>query len=63
MIRARGKGYYPADYEVLKDILILAYAKYGGTDMHLSYVGAGANESGEFASNSSAFFPAGVNYT
>jgi hypothetical protein len=37
----RGIGYYAADYEVLKDIIILAYAKYGGTDMHLSYVGAG----------------------
>lgn len=43
----RGVGYYAADYEVLKDIIILAYAKYGGTDMHLSYVGAGYMQNGQ----------------
>ena len=62
IIKQRGKGYYPADYEVLKDIIILAYAKYGGTDMHLSYVGAGANESGEL-SYYPAYFPNNVDYT
>lgn len=61
-IKQRGKGYYPVDYEVLKDIIILAYAKYGGTDMHLSYVGAGADESGALVYYP-AYFPSGVDYT
>ena len=61
-IKSRGKGYYAADYEVLKDIIILAYAKYGGTDMQISYVGAGAKESGTFAF-AHKFFPAGLDYT
>lgn len=43
----RGLGYYAADYEVLKDIIILAYAKYGGTDMQISYVGAGFTSEGK----------------
>lgn len=60
-LEGRGQGYYAADYEVLKDIIILAYAKYGGTDMHLSYVGAGADDQGN-VSNSFAYFP-GVKYT
>lgn len=62
VIKSRGQGYYAADYEVLKDIIILAYAKYGGTDMHLSYVGAGANESGAIT-HSFMYFPTNVDYT
>lgn len=61
-LSGKAKGYYAADYEVLKDIIILAYAKYGGTGLHSNYVGAGANESGEFNRASRYFFNA-VYYT
>lgn len=61
-LSGKAKGYYAADYEVLKDIVILAYAKYGGTGLHSNYVGAGANESGEFNRNSRYFFN-GIDYT
>lgn len=35
------QNYYPVDYEVLKDIIILAYATYGRTDLQYYCVGAG----------------------
>lgn len=57
----RGVGYYPIDYEVFKDIMILAYLKYGGTDLQNSYVGAGAGEDGSFYTYSK-YYPNDVNY-
>ena len=35
-------NYYCADYEVIKDILALAYAQYGRTDLHSGNTGVGA---------------------
>lgn len=53
IITRRGKGYYAADYEVYKDIINLAYAKYGDTGLHSNCVGAGAFANGKFETNSS----------
>lgn len=61
-LQNRGTGYYAADYEVLKDIIILSYAKYGSTDLHISAVGAGADASGQL-SFSPSFRPGNVDYT
>lgn len=61
-LQNRGTGYYAADYETLKDILILSYAKYGGTDLHISAVGAGADSSGNL-SFAPSFRPGNVDYT
>lgn len=57
----RGTGYYPADYEVFKDMLNLAYLTYGGTDLQISYVGAGAGDDGQFYTYSK-YFPNDINY-
>lgn len=47
-ISSSGKGYYAADYEVFKDIINLAYARYGSTGLHSNHVGAGADANGKF---------------
>lgn len=47
-ITSNGKGYYAVDYEVFKDIINLAYAKYGSTGLHSNHVGAGADAQGKF---------------
>ena len=45
--------YDAADYEVMKDIIVLSFVKYGGTDLQLSYVGAGADSSNNILSYAS----------
>ena len=57
----RGTGYYPADYEVFKDIMVLSYLTYGGTDLQINYVGAGAGDDGQFYTYSK-YFPNDINY-
>lgn len=58
-------NYYPADYEVFKDIMNLAFLTYGSTDLQYSHVGSGSykNTSNEEVFNNRAlFFPTGFNY-
>ena len=56
------QNYYPVDYEVLKDIIILAYATYGRTDLQYYCVGAGFNNEGKKETHSIAYYNPGVNY-
>lgn len=61
-LQNRGVGYYAADYEVLKDIIILSYLKYGRTDLHNNCVGAGYDSSNR-PTFAPSFRPGNINYT
>lgn len=56
-------GYYPFDYEAFKNIILLAYAKYGTTAMHSDVVGAGCLADGTNSFNGGKYFPNGIDYT
>lgn len=63
LLKMRSIGYYfPMGYEVFKDIMVLAYLKYGTVGLHtseteqgLTTVGAGANEASMYMDHSKYF--------
>lgn len=64
MLKGKGTGYYPFDYESYKDILMLSYAKYGTTNLHGSKVGTGRDSTGGYSRiKVSYYLPNSVDYT
>lgn len=63
LLRSKGSGYLPFDYEAYKDTIMLSYAKYGTTNLHGSKVGTGRDSIGGFSKLKVAqYFPTNVNY-
>lgn len=53
LLKTRGIGYYfPMGYETYKDIMLLSYLTYGTTALHISKVGAGVDDVGNWPSHS-----------
>lgn len=53
LLKTRGIGYYfPMGYETYKDIMLLSYLTYGTTALHISKVGAGVDDVGNWPSYS-----------
>jgi hypothetical protein len=57
------KGYYAADYEVMKDIIILSYAAKGEVGLHNKSVGASFVPNNPYDARRALYYPNNVNWT